>query len=76
MLKVLVAPRRYVQGAGALAELGNISERRVYKLLAGVRGLPNYLTPQPGLNSGLMIAQYTAASIVSQNKQLCTPLKK
>ncbi|MFT5480999.1 MAG: histidine ammonia-lyase, partial [Bacteroidia bacterium] len=56
-----------------LAELANISERRIYKLVSGERGLPAFLTPNPGLNSGFMIAQYTAASIVSQNKQLCTP---
>jgi histidine ammonia-lyase len=57
----------------ALAELASISERRVYKLISGQRGLPAYLVANPGLNSGLMIAQYTAASIVSQNKQLCMP---
>ncbi len=57
----------------ALAELGNISERRTYQLISGQRGLPAFLTPQSGLNSGMMIPQYTAASIVSQNKQLCTP---
>lgn len=57
----------------ALAELGSMSERRVYKLISGQRELPAYLVKNPGLNSGLMIAQYTAASIVSQNKQLCTP---
>lgn len=57
----------------ALAELGSISERRIFKLLSGQRGLPPYLIANPGLNSGFMIAQYTAASIVSQNKQLCTP---
>ena len=57
----------------ALAELGIISERRVYQLISGQRGLPAFLTPDPGLHSGLMIAQYTAASIVSQNKTLCTP---
>jgi histidine ammonia-lyase len=57
----------------ALAELGSISERRTYKLISGQRNLPAYLAPNPGLNSGFMIAQYTAASIVSQNKQLCTP---
>ncbi len=57
----------------ALAELGNISERRVYLLLTGAHGLPTFLTGQSGLHSGLMIPQYTAASIVSQNKQLCTP---
>jgi histidine ammonia-lyase len=57
----------------ALAELGSISERRTYQLIAGLRGLPPFLVAKPGLNSGLMIPQYTAASIVSQNKQLCTP---
>lgn len=57
----------------ALAELGNISERRTYQLIAGLRGLPPFLVAKPGLNSGLMIPQYTAASIVSQNKQLCSP---
>lgn len=59
--------------AMALSELGNISERRVYQLIGGQRGLPPFLTPQSGLHSGLMIAQYTAAGIVNQNKQLCTP---
>ena len=57
----------------ALAELGSISERRVYKLIGGTRGLPAFLVAKPGLNSGFMIPQYTAASIVSQNKQLCAP---
>jgi histidine ammonia-lyase len=57
----------------AMAELGSISERRIYKLTCGGRGLPEFLTPDAGLNSGFMISQYTAASIVSQNKQLCTP---
>jgi len=57
----------------ALAELGNISERRTYQLISGKRGLPSFLVAHPGLNSGFMIPQYTAASIVSQNKQLCTP---
>ena len=57
----------------ALAELGNISERRTYQLISGLRGLPDFLVANPGLNSGFMIPQYTAASIVSQNKQLCTP---
>ncbi len=57
----------------ALAELGSISERRTYKLVNGDRGLPDYLTAHPGLHSGFMIPQYTAASIVSQNKQLCSP---
>ena len=57
----------------AMAELGSISERRTYQLLAGKRGLPPFLVANPGLNSGFMIPQYTAASIVSRNKQLCTP---
>jgi histidine ammonia-lyase len=57
----------------ALAELGSISERRTYLLISGQRGLPPFLVADPGLNSGLMIPQYTAAGIVSQNKQLCTP---
>ncbi|MDX5418562.1 MAG: histidine ammonia-lyase [Hymenobacteraceae bacterium] len=57
----------------ALAELGSISERRTYQLISGSRGLPDFLVAEPGLNSGFMITQYTAASIVSQTKQLCTP---
>ena len=57
----------------AIAELGNISERRVYQLISGLRNLPAFLVAKPGLNSGFMIPQYTAASIVSQNKQLCSP---
>ena len=57
----------------ALSEIGSISERRVFKLISGERNLPIYLTRNPGINSGLMITQYTAASIVSQNKQLSTP---
>ena len=57
----------------AMAELGNISERRIYQLISGVRGLPTFLVDNPGLNSGFMIPQYTAASIVSANKQLATP---
>ncbi len=57
----------------ALAELGSISERRTFLLVSGQRGLPPFLVADPGLNSGFMIPQYTAASIVSQNKQLCTP---
>ena len=57
----------------ALAELGNISERRIYKLISGARGLPKFLVANPGLNSGFMIPQYTAASIVSQSKGLCMP---
>ena len=57
----------------ALAELGNISERRIYKLISGTRGLPSFLVANPGLNSGFMIPQYAAASIVSQSKGLCWP---
>ena len=57
----------------ALAEWGSIAERRTYQLLHGKRGLPAFLVKEPGLNSGFMIPQYTAASLVSQNKQLCTP---
>lgn len=57
----------------ALAEMGSISERRVYKMLSGERNLPAFLVANPGLNSGFMIVQYSAASVVSQNKQLCTP---
>jgi len=57
----------------ALAEWGSISERRTYQLLHGKRGLPPFLVAEPGLNSGFMIPQYTSASLVSQNKQLCTP---
>ena len=57
----------------ALAELGNISERRTYQLVSGHRHLPPFLISNPGLNSGFMIPQYTAASIVSQNKQYATP---
>lgn len=57
----------------ALAELGSISERRTYQLISGLRGLPAFLVNNPGLNSGFMIPQYTAASIASQNKQLATP---
>lgn len=57
----------------AIAELGSISERRTYRLISGERGLPEFLVANQGLNSGFMIPQYAAASIVSQNKQLCTP---
>lgn len=57
----------------AMAELGSISERRTFQLVSGLRGLPPFLVKNPGLNSGFMIPQYTAASIVSQNKQLATP---
>ncbi len=59
--------------AMAIAEIGNISERRTFQLLSGQRGLPLFLIKNPGLHSGFMIPQYTAAGIVSENKQLCTP---
>lgn len=57
----------------AMSELANISERRIYQLISGQRGLPLFLVKDPGLHSGFMIPQYTAAGIVSENKQLCTP---
>ena len=57
----------------ALSELANISERRIYQLISGKRDLPKFLVANPGLNSGFMIPQYTAASIVSQNKMYCWP---
>lgn len=57
----------------AMSEIGNIAERRTYQLISGQRGLPLFLVKDPGLHSGFMIPQYTAAGIVSENKQLCTP---
>ena len=57
----------------AMAEIGSISERRIYKLISGQRNLPPFLVADPGLNSGFMIPQYTAASLVSANKQRCMP---
>jgi histidine ammonia-lyase len=57
----------------AMSEIASISERRTFQLLSGQRGLPNFLIKNPGLHSGLMIPQYVAAGIVSENKQLCTP---
>ena len=57
----------------ALCELSNISERRIYKLISGTRNLPSFLVAKPGLNSGFMIPQYAAASIVSQSKMYSTP---
>ncbi len=59
--------------AMAVSELGSISERRLYQLISGQRGLPPFLTKNPGLHSGLMISQYTAAAIVNQNKVFCSP---
>jgi histidine ammonia-lyase len=56
-----------------MSELGSISERRTYQLVGGHRGLPPFLVAKPGLNSGFMIPQYTAAALVSHNKQLSTP---
>ncbi len=67
----LALPLDYL--AIALSELGSISERRVYQIIGGQRGLPPFLTDNPGLHSGMMIAQYTAAAIVNQNKTLCAP---
>ncbi len=57
----------------AMSELANISERRIYRLVSGTRGLPNFLVANPGVNSGFMITQYTAASCVSLNKSLAMP---
>ncbi len=59
----------------AAAEVGAISERRVDRLLDVCRSreLPAFLTPDPGVNSGLMIAQYTAAGIVAENRRLAAP---
>lgn len=59
--------------AVAMSELASISGQRIYQLISGRRGLPKYLVAKPGVNSGLMIPQYVVASIISQNKQLCTP---
>lgn len=57
----------------AMSEIGSISERRTYQLISGQRELPAFLVKNPGLHSGFMIPQYTAAGMVSENKQLCTP---
>lgn len=58
----------------AVAELGNISERRTERLVnPQLSGLPGFLTEKGGLHSGFMITQYAAASIVSENKVLCHP---
>ena len=57
----------------AMSELANISERRIYRLVSGTRGLPSFLVANPGVNSGFMITQYTAASVVSLNKSLAMP---
>jgi histidine ammonia-lyase len=59
--------------AMAASELANISERRTYQLLSGRRGLPDFLVKNAGLNSGMMLAQYTQAALVNENKVLCTP---
>ncbi|MDH5379636.1 MAG: histidine ammonia-lyase [Cyclobacteriaceae bacterium] len=69
--QLLALPLDYL--AIALAELGSISERRTFQLISGNRNLPNYLVANPGINSGLMIPQYTAASLASMNKQLAVP---
>ena len=57
--------------AVAMAELGNISERRTAQLILGLKGLPEFLVANPGLNSGFMIPQYAAAAMVSRNKMYC-----
>jgi histidine ammonia-lyase len=57
----------------AAAELGNISDRRCYLMSEGRYGLPKLLTDNAGLNSGLMIPQYTTAALVTENKTLCFP---
>jgi len=58
----------------AICEIGSISERRIAMLVdASLSGLPAFLTPKPGLNSGFMIPQVTAAALVSENKQRATP---
>ena len=59
--------------AVAVSELANISERRIYTLIGGKRDLPSFLVANPGVNSGFMIPQYAAASIVNQSKGLCWP---
>jgi histidine ammonia-lyase len=59
--------------AVAMSELANISERRIYRLVSGTRGLPSFLVANPGVNSGFMITQYTAASCVSLNKSMAMP---
>ena len=67
----IALPRDYL--AIAMSELANISERRIYRLVSGLRELPSFLVAKPGLNSGFMIAQYTAASVVSLNKSYAVP---
>ena len=57
----------------AMSELADIAERRIYRLVSGTRGLPSFLVANPGVNSGFMITQYTAASCVSLNKSLAMP---
>jgi histidine ammonia-lyase len=62
------------QVAIAIATLGGISERRIEQMTNPLTSLlPAFLTPEPGLNSGFMIAQVTAAALVSENKALATP---
>jgi histidine ammonia-lyase len=57
----------------AAAEIGNIADRRCYLMSEGRYGLPKLLTHNAGLNSGLMIPQYTTAALVTENKTLCFP---
>ena len=71
MANLLPLPMDYL--AIAMSELANISERRIYRLVSGLRELPSFLVAKPGLNSGFMIAQYTAASVVSLNKSYAVP---
>lgn len=59
--------------AFAAAELGNISDRRCYLMIEGRYELPKLLIPNAGLNSGLMIPQYTTAALVTENKTMCWP---
>ncbi|AZC24468.1 HAL/PAL/TAL family ammonia-lyase [Pseudomonas sessilinigenes] len=56
-----------------ISDLSNISERRTYQLLSGQNGLPGFLVAKPGLNSGFMIAQYTSAALLNENKVLSNP---
>lgn len=55
------------------SELASVSERRTYQLQSGQRGLPHFLVNNPGLNSGMMVSQYTSAALVNENKVFCTP---
>ena len=67
----IALPLDYISLAASV--LGNISDRRIYLLLEGKWGLPPYLIEKAGLNSGLMLTQYTSAALTSENKSLCFP---